>query len=214
MQKVEWRRDLTRTDTCNLCIDRCRLEAQVAEQVLNKSDINAMFEQMGGKGVSQAVARRRFGEVAQAYRPRHPALGRARTDVAFRILRRGEHEIAPPSNSAQASKKGQQALGKRHHPVAPSFALNDLELAAVDIEIAETHAHAFGNTHSCCIEQRQQQLLLHRRRRKQKALYCFRRKHCRKLLRSTRRHKPHGDSLPAHLVERCPQRRQMHRNPR
>ena len=143
----------------HLGVTRGGLDAAVAEQDLNDTDIGSVFQQMGAKAVAQGVDGNPFVKTGRSRRFPADLLQRSGVHVAVfapsgeePILRRGLLPLsrrvtrAPP-----ASQHFQQAGGKHGISILLAFGLSKPDQLALGIDIAHLQGHDLGDAQAGAI---------------------------------------------------------------
>ena len=103
-------------------VDLCRAHITVTELLLDRADVCAAGEQVGGETMSQSMAANRMGNFRPARRVAHGALHRARMEMvephyAFTRIaawsRGGEHKLPAPGR-CRVRVLARQCPGHRH----------------------------------------------------------------------------------------------------
>src|ERR1017187_1377549 len=137
----------------HLGVTRGGLDAAVAEQDLNDTDIRTVFQQVSAKTVAQGVDRHPLAQPSRSRR--FPADGLERSGVpvaAFApsreepILRRDWGPLSPRVLGAEPTAQHFQQAGRKHGiSILLAFALPYPDETALGINISDLQGHDFGD---------------------------------------------------------------------
>ena len=137
------------------------LQAHMAQQLLNASNVAAVFKTVGRETVPQGMGRGPLFDACDADGSFHDSLGRARAKVAAWTFA-GEQELVTRETVGKLAQQRFVTLRQRDLTIRAALSLPNVDAAAIEIYVTPPEADDFADTHSRGIHEPQNQLIAER----------------------------------------------------